>query len=217
MRIIYFALRHKYASTFLFLFGWLATPIFIDVVKRYVNDQHLFKMICSDVINEFVSNERRQNEMMYRKIRIGGPGPYYEKDKINVNNKEIIEKYISGNYLTIVPYLSVDDFNTVNPQNCSVKKVRNISECYFTVDPPFEEGHYMCVYIKYKIRYLDQKGNIKFLDEYASEDLFTINKNKFASFGKDSAAILELKKKYINGKVKEDWEIIDWIDRTENE
>ncbi|EMF0719345.1 hypothetical protein V2E67_003560 [Citrobacter freundii] len=216
MRIIYFALRHKYASTFLFLFGWLATPIFIDVVKRYVNDQHLFKMICSDVINEFVSNERRQNEMMYRKIRIGGPGPYYEKNKNNINNKKFLEKYISGNYLSIIPYLSVDDFNQVNPQNCAVKKVRNISECYFTVDPPFEEGHYMCVYIKYKIRYLDQKGNMKFLDEYAYENLIEINKYKFASFGKDSAAILELKKEYIKGHIREKWEIIDWIDRTEN-
>ncbi len=211
-------IRHKWKIVFIVMLTYITVSVSIQVRKDYVRDQLFSRGICSMVINEFIHNNSLQIEMMTRKLRIGGPGEYYISVKNNLSyNDKLIKKYTNGDYITVLPYLSVKEFNDMNPESCSTISSDNILKCNPYGDT-YKEGDYICAYLKYKIRYLNKKGDIKIIDEYAYKDKDNVRHNHSNDAGyqpldKDSAVILKSEKKYIKGVFIKKWKIIDWVDR----
>lgn len=237
MAFIHFLWRYKYITVFCMLFVSCVSLILVNKVQSYRNNKHFTEILCPEVIGKFVSDKHIQTKMMYKKINIGFPGPFYR----DVNNtqdydEKLRKEYIAGNYLTFFPYASIQEFNDINSDNCTAKKVRDKSECYYGLDLPVEDGDFICVFFKYKIKYLDQKGNIKLFDTHSNDasdashttDEFlgetkwdeypsgVYERSAYTSYGRDSGVVFENDKKYRNGHADDEWKIIEWIVDTED-
>ncbi|WP_260864338.1 hypothetical protein [Citrobacter sp. Marseille-Q6884] len=213
MIFIKYICRHKVKSVIFLLLLYVIAQVSMRIINERISNNVLFKKACDNVIDKFVSDNTRQIEMMSRKMNIGVPGAFYIKT-VDYYNRGLREKYTNNNYLTLLTYSSVDEFNKFNPDSCFAEKTDNIARCYNEMDPPFDEGQYICVYFNYKIRYKDEKGKIKILDEYADGDTNKKNVQNLISYAKDSAAVLKLERDYVQGKKVSEWKIIEWIDRS---
>lgn len=151
MAFIHFLWRYKYITVFCMLFVSCVSLILVNKVQSYRNNKHFTEILCPEVIGKFVSDKHIQTKMMYKKINIGFPGPFYR----DVNNtqdydEKLRKKYIAGIYLTFFPYASIQEFNDINSDNCTAKKVRDKSECYYGLDLPVEDGDFICVFLNIK-------------------------------------------------------------------
>lgn len=213
-------MRNKVKSFILIFFICVLCYVLYLKTLDNIESNRLFKGVCDNVVTEFVSNNKLQNQISYSKLAISFPGSFYIKsNEYQGDNAKLRERYISGSYLAILPYSSVDEFNAVNPNSCSAIKATNVNECYQFGETYSPYDDYICAYLKFKIRYFDQNGNVKILDEYASDNSWKKkikgDNDKLIAFPKDTVAILKLnnKRHYTKKGEAKDWRIDEWQSR----
>ncbi|WP_438437804.1 carboxymuconolactone decarboxylase family protein [Kluyvera sichuanensis] len=123
--------------------------------------------ITEMIINEFITDKNNQLEIS-RRIFAYYPG-LASRDSFlyeNMNYEDRLrKKYANGNYFTIISYTSVDEFKKINPNCCAAITVSDSSKCiYRNAGDDNDDGKHICVFLKIKVRYLDQNNTIQYVE-----------------------------------------------------
>ena len=163
--------KFKYLM-FALLLCALGLTSWVVAVPGFINKPNSEELVKKQqiVLNEFLKPEI-QNKLMralLSKVMInGGGGSLYETYISSSNQKEPPQGMLdvppkSNELIKLALYSSMEEFYQINPDCCYTKVVKNQEGCFKQIIErhPYRV-EYICVYFKYKLRYLDENGVLK--------------------------------------------------------